>query len=53
VRNEASAERPRMIGSIVVKPPTTDRRLVDVIVETAAQDPKAGRSRGPTDVPRE
>jgi hypothetical protein len=40
--NEANPERPRMIGSIVVKPPTTDRRLVDVILDVAAKDPGGG-----------
>jgi hypothetical protein len=45
--NEAGDEWPRMIGSIVIRPPTSNRRLVDVIVETALQDPKVGRGRGP------
>jgi hypothetical protein len=34
-----------MIGRIVFKPPTSNRRLEDVIVEMASQDPKAGRGR--------
>jgi hypothetical protein len=32
-----------MIGSIVIKPPTSNRRLVDVILETASETPECGR----------